>query len=247
MPTAWCAHLRPKMVPMGTVAKSITLVLPFYENHIFLLSQLAHWWSWPADLRERVSVILVDDGSPIPLQYPLQPVPVPLRLFRIEVDVRWNWLAARNIGAHHADDGWLLLTDMDHVLPTVTLQSLVYGQHDEDVAYVFNRLEHNGELILPHSASFFMTRKLFWRVGGYDERLAGYYGTDGAYRRRLTALAPLWLVPEVLVRWEHVADSSTRRYGRKQAQDTEGKLLARRLVGTPPATLTFPYHEVPCL
>lgn len=244
----WCRDVATVEVPQEAApTKRLTLVLPFYENHDFLRTQIAGWWTWPAALREHVTAIVVDDGSPRPLDLRGTDAPFPLRVFRIEVDVRWNWLAARNIGAHHAADGWLLLTDMDHVLPADTLRAVLHGRHDERVAYAFGRREHDGRPAAPHSASFLMTRQLFWRVGGYDERLSGHYGTDGVYRRRLAAQAPLRLLNEQLVRHEHLGDSSTRAYGRKEPQDGRGRWLARALAGTAPRVLTFPYHEVtPC-
>src|SRR6185436_13220201 len=122
-----------------------------------------------------LKVIVVDDGSPSkPLALP-DDLPCAIRGFRIERDVPWNWLAARNIGAHHAQDGWLLLTDMDHEVPMATLRAVIWSRHDAAVIYAFSRREHTGELLSPHSASFLMHRDLFWRIGGYDERLSGHY------------------------------------------------------------------------
>ena len=81
------------------------------------------------------------------------------------------------------------MTDIDHVLPASTAQALIYGQHDPKVVYAFSRIEHTGEKVNPHSASFLMTKKMFWKIGGYDEELSGHYGTDGDYRRRLATKA----------------------------------------------------------
>ena len=70
--------------------------------------------------------------------------PFPIRLFRIREDRRWNWLAARNRGAHEAADGWLLMTDMDHVIPEATMAAVVTGAHDPAVIYGFRRRESTG-------------------------------------------------------------------------------------------------------
>lgn len=238
----WCRALPVVTVPQGEIPKRLTIVWPYYENPAFLRAQVATWWDWPGDLQAAVSAIVVDDGSPVPAELPPS-LPFPVRLFRIDVDIRWNWLAARNIGAHHAADGWLLLTDMDHVVPAPTLRAIVYGQHDPAVVYAFARQEHTGAAVTPHSASFLMTRAMFWRIGGYDERLSGFYGTDGVYRRRLLASAPVRVQADPLIRHEYVLDSSTVRYGRKEPQDAQMRRRLATLTGRP-KTLTFPYHEV---
>jgi hypothetical protein len=172
-------------------------------------------------------------------------VPCAVRLFRIGVDIRWNWLAARNIGAFHAAPGWLLLTDMDHVVPAETLRLAMAGELDPSVVYVFGRREHTGERVTPHSASFLLTRHLFWKIGGYDESLSGLYGTDGDWRRRVLHVAPFRRLDADLVRHEYVGDSSTMRYLRKQPEDAQVKArVSQRKPGWRPLTLSFPYHEV---
>jgi hypothetical protein len=238
----WCRNVPTVDVPHGRTLTPLTLVVSFYENHTWLDTQATVWRSYAAALAAALSIVIVDDGSPVPCVKPAN-LPSATRLFRIETDVRWNWLAARNIGAHHAADGWILLTDIDHVVPERTLEAILTGVHDPTVVYAFHRREHTGQAIAPHSASFLMTRAMFWTIGGYDERLAGFYGTDGYYRRRLVRHARLQLLGAELVRHEHVGDASTRRYGRKEPQDGALRALVATLAG-PPRTLSFPYHEV---
>lgn len=231
---------------MPSPARDVTFIYPYYENPVFLRRQVQNWLDYPLKLRQHVKVIVVDDGSPkFTAQRALRGDAAPkfLRLFRVEVDVRWNWLAARNIGAHHAADGWLLLTDMDHVVPADTLDSLINGEYSSSTIYRFSRREHTGVPIHPHPNSWFMTRKMYWRVGGYDEALSGHYGTDGEYRRRCAATAPVIILPYPLERHEYQGDSSTTHYLRKQPEDAAGKALARSRRGIKPLTLTFPYHE----
>lgn len=231
-------------VRLGNRSKRFTLIVPYYENPIFLQRQLKQWFELNWGPSPMFDVIVVDDGSP---EHPAEPIlrdskqPY-LRHFRIDVDVRWNWLAARNIGAHHATTEWIMLTDIDHVLPETTLETLLFGRHDPAIIYRFSR---TGAKTHPHPNSWFMTRKMFWRVGGYDERMSGYYGSDGYYRRRCAATAPIRIMSAPLVCHEHEGDSSTTRYLRKQPEDARLRPLVRAFPkNSPPKILSFPYHEV---
>lgn len=242
----WAERLRVANINESDVAKPVTIVLPFYQAHEFLNTHIETWCHYPETVRKHLSAIIVDDGSPRPAPV-ITEHPFPIRQFRIEVDVPWNWLAARNIGANYAaPDSWLLLTDMDHILPADTAEALVMGQHDPNFVYAFSRREHTGHAIHPHSASFFMTRRMFWNIGGYDERLAGVYGTDGTYRKRAMAVAPFKLLPQELIRYEYVADSSVTQFERKTPamRDERRQRFATVPPGSRPKVLSFPFHEV---
>lgn len=241
MASRW-AELLKRQAPERGEKKRVTVIYPYYEQPDFLEVQRGSWMDWDAYL----CVILVDDGSS---RYPLRPSPSDFaRVFRIGVDVPWNWLAARNIGAHHANTDWIVLTDLDHVIPPETAHQIVYRNHDPRYVYAFSRREHTGQPIAPHSASFLLTRELFWRIGGYDEALSGHYGTDGEFRRRVQRHAEIVVLPDVLVRYEFVGDSSTTQYRRKLPSDAAAvkRLVAARRPGWTPRTLSFPYEEVTC-
>lgn len=234
-------------VPEASEPKPVTLAYPYYENPQTLREHVARWSGFPASVCQHLSAIVVDDGSPEnPAHEALRgfDAPFPIRLFRIEEDVRWNWLAARNLAMHHAE-GWCLLTDMDHFVTAEVAQSLIWGAHDEDTIYRFSRFEHDGAKIHSHPNSWFMTRDMFWRIGGYDEALSGYYGTDGEYRRRCAATAPVEIMPDALIRYEKQGDASTTRYKRKQPEDRAvQKIIKARGKDWGPKTLSYPWHEV---
>lgn len=234
-------------VKQGAEPRDITLIYPYYENPIFLGLQLRLWTQYAPELLRHLRVIVVDDGSP---RYPASDILVnfalnfPIRLFRVGVDVRWNWLAARNIGMQHAR-GWCLLTDMDHMVPEATLRAVMYGALRERAIYRFTRREANGTRIHPHPNSMLMARDTFWHIGGYDEALSGHYGTDGDWRRRCAAARPIYTLPCALERHEYEHDSSTVHYKRKQPEDAGKKaIIATRGPGWRPKVLSFPYEEV---
>lgn len=237
----------------GRKPKPVTLIWPYYDNPQTLAEQLERLAALPHSVRDYLSVIVVDDGSPT---HPAEAVfkgsqflfgeAPPARLFRIKVDIRWNWLAARNIAMRHAAEGWAALTDIDHSWPLMTLAGLVAGAHDEACIYRFRRYEFKtGVEIHSHPNTFFIHKTTFWKVGGYDEALSGFYGTDGDWRRRCAASAKILTLKDYVERNEHNGDSSTTRYKRKQPEDAGKKAIIRkRGKGWRPRVLSFPYVEV---
>lgn len=263
------------------MSHAVTLVLPYYRNAEMLGEQYERIAALPEDVRARVQLIVVDDGTPEP-DLPASAVAIPgglkrdviegepvdgfktftggdisalgiagFQLFRVDVDVRWNWLTCRNIGVHHAKTEWVLLTDVDHVVPEKTWRRITEKKLNPSKAYRFSRVDAPAFTpYKPHPNSWLMTRALFDKIGGYDERFSGFYGTDGEFRDRVRAnSAEIVMLPEVLVRYprEVIADASTRAYGRKETQDHDGVTRIRAQIareGGPARRLSFPYHKV---
>lgn len=233
--------------------RELTLINPYYENPGMLARQYAHLAALAPDVRKRIRYIVVDDGSPDhPARKPESDLGLGgFALYRIQVDVRWNWIACRNLAAEKAATAWLLMTDIDHMLPEDTARRLLDGPLDYAKVYRFSRVDAPDLTpYKPHPNSWFMTRRTFDRVGGYDERFSGFYGSDGEFRDRVKAATgePVML-PEVLVRVprEVVADASTTRYGRKEEQDRAGVTAARARIaaeGGPPLRGSFPWERV---
>jgi hypothetical protein len=228
---------------------TLTLVLPFFRNLGMLAEQQRVWAAYPAALRARLHVIVVDDCSPKAERPSRKSVTVSglasFRMFRLLEKKRWNWLACRNLGAKVATTDWLLLTDIDHVLPVDTLGAIVDGAPlSKTDVYRFARVDapHPWPYALDacrpykmHNDSWLMTRALFFdpRVFGYDERLSGLYGTSGEFRDRVVAAARATVVlPQPLVRYprEVIADASTHPsvYTRKNDPANDSELLRRK-------------------
>lgn len=212
----------------------VTLVLAYYDNPQMLDLQLMRLSLLPADLRAQIHLAVTDDGSPRwPAQISTDPGLASVQLFRITVDVRWNQDAARNLAAAHAPTPWLLLTDMDHLVTEEAWRRVIEGPLNPWTVYRFSRQSITSDRLplgpkdlapyKPHPNSWCMTRATFDRIGGYDEALAGYYGTDGDFRDRVRRSAQVEMLPQPLIRVprEVVADASTTTYGRKEPQDRE--------------------------
>lgn len=243
----------------------LTLIMPFYDNAGMLALQYAGWASWPDELKARWKIILVDDGSPVAAVDVDRPEGLPeLEIYRVLEDRPWHQHAARNLGAHVAPEGWLLLTDMDHVLRKKHAAKLVQmidaGDVQNGAAYTLARYESDsGELTLgrdgkpkPHPNSFVMTRETFWYVGGYDEDYCGTYGTDGLFRTRLRQRSTMHHLKNVaLMRYwrELVPDASTRTLERKEGREPGSKRAVRERKEAAGranviVTLNFPWERV---
>lgn len=240
----------------------ITMVIPFYRNSMMLRLQFSVWASWPEEAKRRVSIILVDDGSPEPASSVEQPDGLPaLSIYRILEDRPWHQHAARNLGAHVASDGWLLLTDMDHVLTAKNAEALIkrIPLLDEEAIYTLHRVEADtGEptrsdsgSLKPHPNSFVVTRAAYWHIGGYDEDYCGIYGTDGLFKARAFSRARRDHLRKVALTryWRGiVADASTdapRKSGRVPgAREAVAKAKAQLGRADEITTLNFPWERV---
>ena len=275
---------KPKQRGPWLDARCFTMIIPYYENRGMLAKQYDHLLSLNPEVRAFINLIICDDGSPTSPASPPDGIEGRIeydqvsdphwsvrlngeatalglrsfQLWRVDKDVRWNWLACRNIGAHYADTQWILMTDIDHLLPEATAIRIIEGPLDPACAYMFSRvdapdmapaLDRHGKH-KPHPNTWLMTKQMFDKVDGYDESFSGFYGTDGMFRRRVERAARgIITLPENMIRVprEVVPDASTTRYGRKEQQDREGvaRIRAQReREGGPNKRLSFPYHRV---
>jgi len=178
------------------------VVFAYYDNPNMLELQWREIASYPAEIRDELEIIVVDDGSPT---FPAKDVPRPqglpqVAIYRITEDIRWNQDAARNIGAYEARAPWLLLTDIDHVVPASSLVTILEGERSEQSFYTLGRIKfYGGEARESHPNSYLMTKKLYWDIGGHDEDYAGVYGKDFLFRKRALRGSTEVHLPEIVL------------------------------------------------
>ncbi len=201
-----------------------TLVMAYYENAGMLIEHYRLLTSLPARLRDLIHVIIVDDGSPRNPAFVEDLKGIPLQIYRMRKDIRWNQDACRNLGVRHSETNWVLLTDIDHLIPEETWKCVLLRDWDPEKVYNFTRV--SAPDLLPykgHPNTWLMTRGKFDAAGGYDERFAGYYGTDADFRNRVVAVAKTALIKSHIIRVPRtvIPDASTTSYLRKQPEDRD--------------------------
>lgn len=234
--------------------RQITLVLPYYDNPGILREQQRTWSTYRHKLKGCLNVIVVDDGSPRwPALAAVEETGIAsFRLYRLGVDRRWNWLACRNLGVAEAKTDWVILTDIDHVLPAETLEAVAHEPLDPETVYRFSRVDApHLTPYKPHPNSWLLTRAMYDTIGGYDERFSGFYGTDADFRERVqTTARAIVMRSDVLIRYprEVIPDASTTTYGRKEEQDRVNvtRIRAERALipDWRPLRLTFPWERL---
>lgn len=237
-----------------------TLVMAYYENPRMLREHVRILLELPDDIARNLHVVVVDDGSPeAPAAGELLAHPIALELvlarlaslqvWRMGVDVRWNQDACRNVGVRQAKTPWVLLTDMDHAVPAETWRALMAGKLRKANAYRFGRVNYPRlERYKSHPNSWALTRNLYWQIGGYDEALAGNYGTDGDFVARTRGRAEIVERLEVLVRYSRdiLPDASTRTLERKSEADKMNviRICKSRAADWRPLHFSFPCSRV---
>lgn len=233
--------------------RRLTMALAYYENPTMLRRQLGNIVAMAPEVRERLTLIVVDDCSPShPALEVVSDFPdIAVRLFRMEVDIPWNQDACRNLAVSQTEDGtWLLLTDMDHIPPEETIRAIMSEKLDPSAFYTFARISAPDMTpYKPHPNSYVMLKALYDLAGGYDERWAGVYGTDGAFRTRLNQIARAKAFDEPLVRYgrEVIADASTTQFERRSEENSilrSERGAKIREEGGPPQRGLFPWAQL---
>lgn len=206
--------------------RQATIAMAYYENPQMLHLHLVEWSKYREEDKALLSAIIVDDGSPRnPAADVIKAyggdVGFPIKLFRILENKPWNQDGARNLAMTYAT-GWVLLTDMDHMLARgqapgflccVNAARWVEYYMPDRVTFAMVP-EHS------HANSYVMHSAAFWKAGGYDEDFSGAYGSDGNFRKCMRSQLRECATHEFhLMRWsrDDISDASTTDWGRKNS------------------------------
>lgn len=166
------------------------ICLPYHNAPTMLRHHYAHWGLIAPHMYDFQSVI-VDDCSNAPMPHPLGIPHEPasrIEGWRILGDhVPWSHRCATNWAVEKSMAPWLLITDMDHVVPLSTVVQLqdMFTRLDPNNVYTFERRNTDGSEKKSHPDSWLMSRSMWKKIGGYDERYRGHYGQNHAFTARV--------------------------------------------------------------
>jgi hypothetical protein len=160
----------------------LTVVMAVYGQPLMLAAQLATIRGYGPETRSRLNVVVVDDcGDPA-----VDPEDIgflasfvkSVKLFRVDKDIPWNQMGARNLGMQHSE-GHCLLIDPDMVFDGVVMARMIEAASKLARGRVIKwglRHVNTGKLDMSSPNTWLLHRDDFFAVGGYDEDFAGNKG-----------------------------------------------------------------------
>jgi len=180
----------------------LSIIFPVLNSHEIVRRQDLHFAKM--GLPNDIEILYIDDGSDPPIESPHV-------AYRTNDTRPWTWALARNRGAKIAKGEYMLMADLDYIIPKDVIMTI----YDFDGDYMgfrreFGVLDENGKLtqdldtlcaygfpkeryrtrrfkVPPHPNHFVIRRDLFFDMGGYREDLVGKQypqGEDNAWKQK---------------------------------------------------------------
>lgn len=185
----------------------LTLVMAVYGQPVMLGRQIGIAMLYPDDVADNLNVVVVDDHGDPPV--PVDPISLlsnqvkSAKLFRVDKDIPWNQMGARNLGMQHSQ-GWCLMIDPDMVFDSDTMRRMMLAagklQRGRVLKYGLKHV-NSGKLDMTSPNTWLLHRDDFFAVGGYDEDFAGNKGWSDV--QLLDILRSCYKVEERPDLWAH--------------------------------------------
>lgn len=170
----------------------LSIIISILNSHEIFRRQLLHFSKM--NLPEDVEFIFIDDGSDPPLELTSKAHSNVTLLFTNDKRP-WTVELARNLGARMAVGEYLLMTDIDYIIPEQAIEDALllkedkmrfkrqfgildeYGSFTQDLdilrsyGLLEERIQRRGTQLSPHPNNFVMRKDTFWKLGGYREDL----------------------------------------------------------------------------
>ena len=175
--------------------KKITVNLSFYNQNEVLKRHVELWKSYPQHLKDLFKFCIIDDCSKTPAIEVLRETDlsdIDLAIYRIEEDLYCNISGGRNLAAQQCTTEWMILLDMDTMIPedmALIIPTLTHSKEKE--IFKFNRRvtenHSHPKHHQPHPAVCLLRKRDYWDIGGNEEDFVGHYGyTDPSFWHRAT-------------------------------------------------------------
>lgn len=168
----------------------LTIAMLYYANPGILLTQLEAIIKYPTAVKEQISLLIIDDGSPPDLRvsdYISKSMAQLLKLRRfqliyIQENLAFNMGGGKNLAMSLSSTRKTVLLDLDTIVPTETMELMLRFSQEEEghKALRFNRKFSDGTSKF-HPAVTMLDTDEFWRAGGFDEDFTGSYGHDDTH------------------------------------------------------------------
>ena len=186
----------------------LSIVVPVLNSHEIVKRQILHFKKM--GMPEGVEIIYMDDGSDPPLSFLDHGLGnfhiVPTNDYR-----EWTWAIARNSGAKIAKGDYLLMTDLDYIIPLKAIEEAIVfngdymgfrrefgilnenGDFTQDLSALIeygllpSRAETRGVNLPPHPNNFVIRKDLFFEMGSYrEDRVGREYpqGEDNLFKKQ---------------------------------------------------------------
>lgn len=170
----------------------LTFSLSYYNQGLdAFLKHLELWKNYDTNIKKEINFMIVDDGSKVPLEELIKDInfeDLNINLYRVEVDLYCNIAGVRNLSARECNTEWMLILDMDTLVPKKMAYDLIniINKKEKGKAYKFNRLvpsnNKDNKHHKIHPAVCLIRKEDYWNVGGCEEDLVGHYGgTDPTF------------------------------------------------------------------
>lgn len=158
------------------MAPDLSICFSTYGQPVMLKRWFDAFLNEPQEYRDRCEVICVDDCGQPPAEVPDDPN---IHLYRVNHDIPWNQMGARNLAAQVAKANVILLCDVDMTMPPGMLRKFVAeaAQHKPKLVlrpYLVHSKSGKPDVTSPNL--HFMRKQDFFAIGGYNEEYAGHKG-----------------------------------------------------------------------
>ena len=203
------------------------IVTCYFNEELLLKKQEKLWEGLPN------RIIVIDDHS-------TEVVKTKYEAYRVDDDIAWNQPGARNLGLTVADDGWVLLHDIDHYFKTEDLKALMDMPKKQGYIYIFHRTTFTGVGQSTTYSTLLLEKKTYWDIGGFNENFSGHYGYDDVnFKNKIECLRIPTDYADVPVYIEDVEENRERPVNRDSSHNSG---VGSGLEKTP--CIRFKWHKV---